>query len=531
MTAMPIPQIAIVGRPNVGKSSLLNMLAKAKVSIVDPTPGVTRDRVAALIDLPGPNEVDPPKLVEVIDTGGFGVYTAEGARFNEVGEDLTELGGEIELQIAEAARTADLILFIIDAQSGITALDQTIAQLIRERVFTKGERDLPVLVIANKTDAESWEPHAFEASSLGFGEPIPVSAMNNFRKRSFLEAVYSRAPDTGGDAVDDSRGDTRIAIVGKRNAGKSTFVNALAGEERVIVSEIAGTTRDAVDVRFEIDGESFIAIDTAGFRKKKSLADQIEWYAAHRALRSIRRADVAILLLDAAADISQVDKHLSKEIRESFKPCIIVVNKWDLVDGRKGKNGKLITTEVYQKYIEREMPGLSRCPIAFTSAVDGSNVREVIAIAADLHVQAQQRVSTGQLNTIMRDILSRRGPSSKLGTRAKVLYTTQVGVAPPTIVLVVNHENLFTSGYRRYMLNRLAERTPFEEVPIRLIIRDRKRARLEDLLSGDHRAQREEYHNAMKAGPPKTPRVVHGLLDDDDNIAPADVGVDDSILE
>ncbi|TVQ31108.1 MAG: ribosome biogenesis GTPase Der [Phycisphaeraceae bacterium] len=517
---MPLPRIAIVGRPNVGKSSLLNMLARANVSIVDPTPGVTRDRVSSVIELPAmEGEEDIPRLVEIIDTGGYGIYTAEGRSTNDVGEDLTRLKGPIEAQIAEAVRTADLILFVIDAQAGLTSLDETFAQLLRQespKARKEGAAPAKILMVANKVDGDNWEAHGLEAAALGFGEPALVSALNKFRRRDFIETLCKELPERQADEPDadavidpEAPKEMKIALVGKRNAGKSTFVNALAGEERMIVSEIAGTTRDSVDVRFEIDGRSFIAIDTAGFRKRKSYEDQVEWYAAHRALRSVRRADVVLFIIDATQTISQVEKQLSKEIQDHFKPCVVVVNKWDLARGRPGRKGRPVTTADFQEYIEKELKGLSRSPIVFTSALEGQGVRDAISIAIELFEQACTRLSTGRINRVMRAILEARGPTSKLGTQAKILYTTQVSTQPPTIVLVVNHEPLFAPGYIRYLLNRLAEMTPFEEVPIRLIIRDRKRARLEDLLAGDHKL-------ADNAPPPKPrmPRVVHGLADD-----------------
>lgn len=522
---MPLPRVAIVGRPNVGKSSLLNMLAAAKVSIVDPTPGVTRDRVAAIVELESPDGVGPVKLAEIIDTGGFGVYTADGARYDDVGEDLARLSAPIERQIGEAVRSSDIVLFVVDAQVGVTALDQTIADMLRKQTFggrAKGGARTPVMLVANKTDGENWETNALETMSLGFGEPLIVSALNNYKRRGFFERLYEALPDAAGaDADGPGAGEevVRLAIVGKRNAGKSTLVNSLAGEERVIVSEIAGTTRDAVDVRFEMDGRAFVAIDTAGFRKRKSLADEIEHWATHRALRSIRRADVTLLIVDATTPISQVDKQLSKEIQQQYKPCVIVVNKWDLAEGKRGRGGKVVTVEDYRTYIEKELRGLARSPIVFATATKGANIRQAALLALELHGQASQRVPTGKLNAVIRGVLEKRGPSSKLGTKAKILFVSQVATNPPTIVVVVNHAALFTPEYQRYILNRLAEETPFEEVPVRLIIRDRRRARLEDLLSGAHKLSRSgdaepDADADDHTKPPAMPRVVRGLAEE-----------------
>ncbi|MFG0256519.1 MAG: ribosome biogenesis GTPase Der [Phycisphaerales bacterium JB043] len=483
---MPLPRVAIVGRPNVGKSSLLNLLAKERVSIVDPTPGVTRDRVTSVVELMGPLKTETPRLAEVIDTGGYGIYTAEDGRYNEIGVDLEPLSHAVEEQIAFAVRESDLILFVLDTQAGITSLDETFASLLRERLAHQGDRDVPIIVIANKCDGENWEPHAFEFSALGFGEPILVSAKNKFRRRVFLESIFEALPELSDDAP-EAEPVMRLALVGKRNAGKSTFVNALAGEQRVIVSEIAGTTRDAVDVRFEFGDRVCMAIDTAGVRKRKSIPDRIEWFARDRALRSIERADVVLMLIDATQDVSQIDKQLTQEIHERFKPSIIVVNKWDLAEGQRGRKGIPVTPEDYLKYLAKELRGLPRSPIVFTSATEGRGLMDVVELAFELHEQAQQRISTSELNRLFRDMLTERGPSSKLGRRAKVYYVTQVATQPPTIVLVVNDSNLFETNYQRYMLNRIAERTVFAEVPVRLVLRDRRRVTLQGLFEGEHK--------------------------------------------
>jgi len=501
---MPITRVAIVGRPNVGKSSLLNLLARQRVSIVDPTPGVTRDRVSALVEIDLREPERPPRLVEFIDTGGYGVYTAEGARFDDAGQDLSKLTDLIETQIAEALRTADLVLFVIDAQAGPTAADYEIARMLREKTFhrrgAKGEdaarlirEDQRIAVVANKVDGEGWEADALEAAALGFGEPLVISTASNYRRRDFLERLYDLLPSERDDeahAEDESRAEMRLAIIGKRNAGKSSMVNALAGAQRVIVSEIAGATRDAIDVRFERDGRAFVAIDTAGVRKRKSLADQVEWYAYSRAKGAIERADVALFMVDATLPISKVDKQLSLEVQRAFKPCVIVVNKWDLVEGKPNKQGKPVTSEDYEDYLGKELMGLAHCPIVFTSARDAmdrpgspraGNVWAAVEVAFDLYEEAKIRVTTGELNRVFREIVDQHGPASKLGKRLKLLYVAQVGTLPPTIALVVNVPEMITPQYERYLLNQIRERLPFEEVPVRLLIRGRRRPSLAEL--------------------------------------------------
>jgi GTPase len=463
---MPLPQIAIVGRPNVGKSSLLNRLAKRRVSIVDPTPGVTRDRVAATVELDPPVDARaglPGKVVEVVDTGGYGVYTAQGKRYNDIGADLATLTPDIEAQIMAAVERAELILFVTDAQDGVTSLDQTIARLLRERGV--GERIVP---IANKVDDSSWIPDGLEAAAMGFGEPLCVSTTSGYGVRQMLDALYRRlgaAPreDRPADA------DIKIAIVGRRNAGKSTLVNTLAGEQRVIVSEIAGTTRDSVDVRIEADGTSLLVIDTAGLRKRKSFEDDIEFYAHHRMLAAIERCDVALLLIDATVEVSSVDQKLAQELQKRFKPTIIVINKWDLVDERK------TPPEAYQDYLTRELRGLDYAPILFISAATGDGLKELTAMAFNLHEQASHRVGTGALNAAIKQIMTARGPTSKLGTLAKVYYVSQIATCPPTIALVVNKPEMFEGQYERYLLNRLREVLPYSEVPIKLEFKGRKR--------------------------------------------------------
>ncbi|MGQ0627527.1 MAG: ribosome biogenesis GTPase Der [Phycisphaerales bacterium] len=505
-------RIAIVGRPNVGKSSILNMLAARKVSIVDDTPGTTRDRVATLVKLEGEDPARAAITVEITDTGGFGVYTAAGRQIDDAGADLSVLTDDIEYQIGQAVRDADLVLFVVDAQAGITAQDREVARLLREgglgpksaRLAKKDSAEKSrasapaqekVLMVSNKCDGPRWESDALEAASLGFGDPLVVSAKNNFRRRELVERLHEIVRKALGRKKSGPDGELAamlLAIVGKRNAGKSSLVNALAGEQRVIVSEIAGTTRDAVDVRFEIEGRAFVAIDTAGLRRKKSFKERIEHWALDRCEQAIQRSDVTLLMIDATTPISKVDQQLGMMIAEAYKPVVIVVNKWDLAVGKQvakgsgaeGAGKRRVTTDDYEVYIRKELRGLNFAPIAFMSAKKGSNIKETIGLAFDLFEQAHARATTGKLNRLVREIVEHQGPSNKLGTFAKIMYVAQITTAPPTIVCVVNKPKLFTPNYLRFLMNRFREELPFPEVPIKLLIRDRKRDEAMGLADG-----------------------------------------------
>lgn len=513
---MPLPRIAIVGRPNVGKSSLMNMLAHAKVSIVDPTPGVTRDRVSYVVKLEGPDPLDPHRYAELTDTGGYGVYVAEGARFDDAGEDLSQLTKQIENQIAAAVDTADMILFVLDAQAGVTTLDEEVARLLRERVFGAKGRRLPVQTIANKVDGDRWEAHAADVSRLGFGEAWPVSAKTNFHRRHFIEKLWAavgKLPggNQSGQPPKEATPELSVSLVGRRNAGKSSFVNALAGAQRCIVSEIAGTTRDAIDVRFEMDGRVMLAIDTAGVRRRTKFADRVEHYAFSRMRQAVDRSEVVLLLIDSTEEISGVDKRLGAYVAGEYKPCVIVVTKWDLARNKKNRKGQKITIEDYQKYLDTELPGLRYCPVVFTSSNERTGLKETIDVAFDLQRQARERVKTSKLNELLRGIMDKRGPSSKLGTKVKVLYVAQVQTSPPTILLVVNKPELFNARYEQYLMNRFREELPFKEVPIKLIIRERQRAGLHELLSGQHARDRSQAALSIELDD----EAIEGIIDED----------------
>jgi len=433
---MPLPKVAIVGRPNVGKSSLFNTLARRRIAIVEPTAGVTRDRVATIVEVDG-------RWFELVDTGGMDFRTDQ--------ELAADVAAQIEFALAEAA----VVVFVVDAQAGRQPLDEQIARRLRPT-------NLPVIIAANKADNRDLEAGAADFHVLGYQPILPVSAKHGRGRHDLLDAVCERLPPQ----ADEQPGEVamKLAIVGKRNAGKSTFINALAGQQRVIVSEVPGTTRDAVDIRFEKDGLAYVAIDTAGVRKRKSLKDDIEFYSLTRAMESIRRADVVLFLIDATTPISQVDKHLGAEIAKQNKPVVLVINKWDLAKGHAD-------TDAFADYLDRTLPGLSYAPLAFTTATEGRNVPATIDLARHLFKQAHTRVSTGALNRILKAAVRAHRPPSPTATLPKIYYATQAAVAPPTIILFVNDPDLFQQSYRRFIENRLRDELPFAEVPIRLTFR------------------------------------------------------------
>jgi len=439
---MALPIVAIIGRPNVGKSSLLNALAGQMISIVEPTAGVTRDRVSTFI---GRDD----HYFELIDTGGYGIV------------DSDQLSEHIEQQILQAIESAQLILFMVDIRDGLVPLDKTIARLLRKN-------DLDVIGVANKADTARMFPAAGEFSKLGFGEFLCISAKNNLNKAVLLDRIFDKlaALEPGRPA----KPAMKIAIVGKRNAGKSTLVNAMVGSERVIVSETPGTTRDAVDVRFEKDGKTIIVIDTAGIRKKSKIADSIEFYSSVRAMRSIRRADVVLFMIDATVPVSQVDKKLAKFIAEEHKSCIIIINKWDLAKDSAA-------TDDYQEYLTKLLPGLKYAPIAFTTATEAKNIQSVLDLTAEIFKQTTMWIPTAKLNKAFEIIKQEKIGTSKGKKKGwpKIYYVTQIAVNPITILMFVNRPDLFEENYRRFLINRLRTMLPIEEVPIRLLTRPHRK--------------------------------------------------------
>ena len=448
---MALPVVAIIGRPNVGKSSLLNSLAGQMISIVDSTAGVTRDRVSSIIE-------QGDRFYELVDTGGYGIVDADA------------LEQHVENQIFQALSTASLILFMVDIREGITPLDQRIAQMIRKH-------NLNVILVANKADSARQLAAAGEFVRLGFGEPICISAQNMVNRAELLE----RIEDELNHLPKEKPAQTvmKIAIVGKRNAGKSSFINSIVGHERVIASEVPGTTRDAVDVHFEKDSRQYMIIDTAGVRKIGKMKDDVEYYGYTRATRSIRRADVVLFMMDATTKISQVDKKLCRLVKEELKPCIIIVNKWDLAKDFAG-------TDDYADYLEQMLTGLRHAPIAFTTATEAKNTQSVLDLATELYKQASTKISTGRLNKAIEIIAEERlGGGRKKGGFPKIFYGTQVAVRPVSVLLFVNKPDLFDEPYQRFVINRLGELTGLQEIPIRLLLRKRGSGRNERLKTGN----------------------------------------------
>jgi GTP-binding protein len=450
------PIVAIVGRPNVGKSSLLNALAHKLISIVQDAPGVTRDRISTPLPI-------RDRWVELVDTGGFGFV------------DPDQLTEHIRHQIDMALGQAALVLFVVDCKEGLTAVDQEIATLLRTR-------GIKTVLLANKADGPNADAALGDFARLGLGTPLGISATNN-RNIDLIFDEIAKNVDLSDAPKEIPEPELLLAIVGKRNAGKSTLVNSIAHifeeeGDRVIVSEVPGTTRDSVDVRFVKDGKALLVIDTAGVRKKRQMVStDIDFYSFHRAQRSIRRCDVAIMLVDATLPISEPDKKLARYIADEMKPVLIVMNKWDLAMKKSRENRPEVDDntlmEEFGKYLDETLVNLNFAPVAFVTAKDSKNVQIVVDAAQRLFKQANTRLTTGMLNRVVRQILQEKLPSTPSGRKARIYYATQTSVAPPTIVLFVNNPKFLDETYQRFMINRFRELLPYAEVPIQLIIRGR----------------------------------------------------------
>jgi GTP-binding protein len=437
-----IPKVVIVGRPNVGKSSLFNWLIEKRIAIEDPTAGVTRDRLVQRISL-------DDRVVDLVDTGGMGFDDPDG------------LTAQIDRQIESGLGTAAVVLLVVDIRSGMLPVDAEVARRVRRT-------SAPVLLVANKADDPKFDTLAHEFEPLGFGPPLVVSVRQNRNRADLVEAILERLPEPWPDEPGEvDLPEMKLAMVGRRNVGKSTFVNALAHEERVITSPVAGTTRDSVDVRFEVDGHSFLAIDTPGLRRTKSRTTDLDFYSTHRAQRSIRRADVVLLFFDATEPIGKVDKQLAETITEEAKPVVFVVNKWDLYAAD-------VQRKEWAEYLRDTFRMMPWAPIAFVTAKTGRNVKAVIDTAQRLYRQSRTRVPTARLNAVLREVVeANRPPSDARGRPVRLFYATQVEATPPTIVISTSAPRSVSEPYKRYLLNAFRKALPFEEVPIKLLVRGR----------------------------------------------------------
>jgi GTPase len=432
-----LPIVTIVGRQNVGKSSLLNALAGRRLSIVDPTPGVTRDRVSAIITHRG-------TAFELVDTGGIGLRP--GDLFYE----------EVERQIERAIAEAEIVIFLVDAQTGPTRLDHEIAARFRDK---------KVVMIANKADNHGMEKTLPEFYELGFGETAPIAAAHMRNIAELKDRLAGMIPP----APIPTRG-LRIAVVGKRNVGKSTLVNALAGEERVIVSETPGTTRDAVDVQIEKDGRRHIIVDTAGLRRRQKVEDAVELFSQARTEDAIRRADVVVFMIDTMEKVTEIDKRIARTIEDEKKPVVVTLNKYDLVP-------KKHSPEEFITYIGKTLPLLKYAPLTMISAKTGDRIWEVIDICDELHAQSGVRVSTPEMNRALEAAVMARSPSGRGPHAARVYYVTQRGIHPPRFLVFVNDPRAFAGDYIRFLENKLREFLPFHEVPITLEFRRKNKPR------------------------------------------------------
>lgn len=438
---MTIPVVAICGRPNVGKSTLFNAISGRRISIVEPTSGVTRDRVETLLKV-------KDYYYELIDTGGIGVV------------DEHSLEDKIYDQINIGIQKADLLFFVVDIKEGITPLDKEVARLLHKQSKN-------AVLIANKTDEAKFKMEAPKFIQLGFGEPLCISAQQRHGIDEIMAIIEEKVAPFNCVDIEKEEKELKIAVVGQPNAGKSTFINALANEERVIVSEIPGTTRDSIDVRFEKDGKSILAIDTAGLKRRKNVRNSIEFYSQARAQRAIRRSDVVLLFIDATKDISRIDREIAMYVREQHKPTIIVINKWDLVPEH-------LTTSDYEDYISKTLPHIFYAPVSFITAKTSKNVTATIHLARSLIKQAHRRISTGELNRVLKTIIMKKSPRVIRGQKVKIFYGTQADVNPPTMVLFCNKPQLVSKNYKRYMFNSLQEKLRLAEIPIRVEFRDKK---------------------------------------------------------
>ena len=434
---MANPLIAIVGRPNVGKSTFFNKVAGRKISITEDRPGVTRDRLYADSEWRG-------KAFSMVDTGGIEIRSEDA------------MWKEIKKQAEVAIDTAQVILFFVDGREGLTTSDYDVADMLRRS-------KKPVILAVNKIDEYS-EEKVFEFYSLGLGEPFPVSAEHGTGIGDVLDEAVSWFEKSETEE-DDS---IKIAVVGKPNAGKSSLVNQLLGFERSIVTNIAGTTRDAIDTKFTYDGKNYTIIDTAGIRKKSKVEDDVEYYSVMRAFDAVRRADVCLLVVDSEDGLTEQDTKIIGYVHEHGKPSVIVMNKWDLIE--KDTN----TINKFENKLKEDLKFMDYFKSVYISAKTGQRTEKIISLVDEVYAHSHYRVATGTLNDVISDAVRSNEPPSYNGRRLKVYYSSQVAVAPPTIVLFVNSTNLLHFSYERFLENTLRKAFDFSGTPIKIITREKK---------------------------------------------------------
>jgi GTP-binding protein len=439
---MAKPLVAIVGRPNVGKSTFFNKIAGKRIAIVEDTPGVTRDRV--YVDCEWQN-----RKFTLIDTGGIDPNSND------------PLLKQMRYQAEIAIETCDAILFFVDGRQGLTPDDETVADMLRRS-------NKPILLVVNKIDSVSQVDHAYEFYALGLGDPIAVSSVNMMNFGDLLEALMHLIPEE--QESGDAQRPVHVAVVGKPNVGKSSLVNRLLGEDRVMVSDIAGTTRDAIDTRFIDDGEEYVLIDTAGIRRKRAIGYQsLERFSVVRALAAIDRSDVALLLIDAAQGVTEQDAKIAGYIDEQGKPAIVLVNKWDAIEKEDG------TFEQFVKEIREQLSFMDYARTLFISALTGQRVDKIMPMVREVYAQASRRITTGLLNDVLSDAQSALAPPSMSGRRLRIYYATQQSVRPPTFIFFVNDKSLLHYSYERYLHNQFRKAFGFEGTPIRFVLRERRK--------------------------------------------------------
>ena len=437
---MAKPTVAIIGKPNVGKSTFFNYIVGSRISIVEDTPGVTRDRVYAETNWRGRN-------FTVVDTAGI-----------EPESDDTIIS-QMREQAKIAIDIADVILFLTDVKQGVTAADQEIAIMLK-----KSKK--PVVLVCNKADNMSRDRNEiYEFYNLGMGEPYPVSAANALGIGDVLDALYENFPEKNDDEDDDGR--IKVAVIGKPNVGKSSLINKILGENRTIVSNIAGTTRDAIDTEYENQYGKYVLIDTAGIRRKSKVSESIEKFSIMRTLLAIERADVCLMMIDANEGVTDQDAKIAGEAHEAGKGIIIVVNKWDEYEKETG------TLEKYKKDIYAKLSYLSYAPVIFISAKTGQRVDKLFNMINNVAEQNAMRVSTATLNQVINEAIAIVQPPTDKGKRLKILYGTQVSTKPPTFVIFVNNKELFHFSYERYLVNQIRKEFGLEGTPVRIIAREK----------------------------------------------------------